>query len=219
MAVGVVVAVVVGVGVGVVVAVVVVVGVVVAVAVVVGVVVAVVVVVGVGVGVVLTMARPNPTEDELKTMIGRGASKEHGVVKDHDAKAGSSGKAERGTTSAMPVSNPAPSPTNKNAKYAPYKNKLEHSYAQKLALDKQAGTIKDWGYETQSLKLAAGKYHRPDFTVWHLDGTVEQAQTKGYHKNLRASMTGLIWAAQRHPWFRFTVHRYKNGWISEEVQP
>lgn len=112
-----------------------------------------------------------------------------------------------------------PSPINKNAKYAPYKNKLEHSYAQVLAMEKQAGKIKDWGYETQSLKLAAGKYHRPDFTVWHLDGTVEMAQTKGYHRNMRASMTGLIWAAQRHPWFRFTIHRYKNGWQSEEVTP
>ena len=112
-----------------------------------------------------------------------------------------------------------PCATNKNAKYAPYKNKLEHSYAQVLHSQKLAGHIKDWGYETQSLKLAAGKYHRPDFTVWRLDGTVEMAQTKGYHKNMRAGMAGLIWAAQRHPWFIFTLHRYKNGWQSEEVRP
>jgi len=80
--VGVAVGVVVGVAVGVGVAVVVVVGVGVAVgvAVVVGVGVGVVVVVGfvVVVGVVTIMARKNPTEEELRMMIGRGHSKEHG---------------------------------------------------------------------------------------------------------------------------------------------
>lgn len=161
-------------------------------------------------------------------MLNRGGSRERGgvVVPALKANALAAGlisgpsKDLRGTSAVKnpsPVPNPAPVPT-KNAKYAPYKNKLEHSYAQLLAMEQQAGTIRDWGYECMTLKLAAGKYHRPDFTVWHLDGTVEQAQTKGYHKNMRASMTGLIWAAQRHPWFRFTIHRYKNGWQSEEIK-
>ena len=117
-------------------------------------------------------------------------------------------------------SNPAPSPLiSKNAKYAPYKNKLEHSFALTLGGRKHAGQIRDWAYESQTLKLAQGKYHRPDFLIWHLDGTIEIAQTKGYHKNMRASLTGIAWAAQRNPWFRFTVWRYKNGWSYEEVRP
>ena len=153
------------------------------------------------------MARPNMTQEDLEKMLKGSPARVRGACL-----LAQPGKRDAG-------SNPAPAPTNKNAKYAPYKNKLEHSYAQVLHSRKLAGHIKDWGYETQSLKLAAGKYHRPDFTVWRLDGTVEMAQTKGYHKNMRAGMAGLIWAAQRHPWFIFTLHRYKNGWQSEEVRP
>ena len=116
-----------------------------------------------------------------------------------------------------PVPNPAPSPSTKNTKYAPYKNKLEHSFATVLVLERHAGLIKSWAYESLTLKLAAGKYHRPDFVIWHNDGSIEIAQTKGYHKNMRASLTGLRWAAQKNPWFKFTIKRYKNGWESEEV--
>jgi hypothetical protein len=104
-----------------------------------------------------------------------------------------------------------------NGKYAPYRNKLEHSFALTLVAEKHAGLIRGWAYESQTLKLAHGKYHRPDFLIWHLDGAIEIAQTKGYHKNLRASMTGLAWAAQKNPWYRFTIKRFKNGWHSEEV--
>lgn len=176
----------------------------------------------------------NPTEDELRTMLSHGGAQEHGNSRDSTSgvrprKAGKVGepytkdaaKRNQSTEGQGNVKSDTRTPhaTNKNAKYAPYKNKLEHSYAAKLTMDLHAGLILGWGYECMTLKLAAGKYHRPDFTVWRLDGTVEQAQTKGYHKNMRASMTGLIWAAQRHPWFTFTLHRYKNGWISEEVTP
>ena len=110
-------------------------------------------------------------------------------------------------------SNPAPAP------YFPYKNKLEQNYATLLAMERQAGLIKAWAYESMTLKLAKGKYHRPDFTIWHNDKLIEVAQTKGYHKNMRASLTGLKWAAQLNPWYRFTIKRYARGeWESEEVQ-
>ena len=104
--------------------------------------------------------------------------------------------------------------------YGIYRNKLEYSFGQKCELDKRTEHIKDYGYETMTLKLAKGKYHRPDFTIWHLDGTIEQAAVKGYHKNLRDSMTHLIWAAQVHPWFRFTIKRRSGGgWESKELTP
>jgi hypothetical protein len=91
--------------------------------------------------------------------------------------------------------------------------------AYELTLEKRVGGIKDWGYETLTLKLAEGKYHRPDFTVWHLNGMIELRQVKGFHKNLRASLTALQWAAQRNPWYRFTLFR-RDGrcWLSEDVQ-
>lgn len=102
---------------------------------------------------------------------------------------------------------------------SPYKSKWEATYADKLALEVKFGVIKGWAHEHITLKLAAGKYHRPDFTVWHLDGSIEMAQVKGHHKNLRASLTGLKWAAQLNPWFRFTLNRREgNGWDSRTVE-
>lgn len=108
-------------------------------------------------------------------------------------------------------------------RHGPYKNKLEYTYAQVCEMEKRAGEIKDWTYESMTLKLSVampgkrGDYHRTDFLKWHNDGSIEIAQTKGWHKNILASLKGLRWAAQKNPWFRFTIKRYKNGWTSEEI--
>lgn len=99
---------------------------------------------------------------------------------------------------------------------SPYRSKWELRFAQTLDLEKKAGAIRDWAYERYTVRLAKGKYHRPDFTIWHLDGTIEMAQVKGYHKNLRASMTALAWAAKDNPWFRWTVRRWGNGGFQEQ---
>ena len=123
---------------------------------------------------------------------------------------------------------PATKPvTRKFVKYGIYRNKLEFSFAQTLVssdlFQKYAGVIKDWTYESMTLKLSEaapgkrGDYHRSDFLIWHLDGTIELAQTKGWHKNLSASLKGLRWAAQKNPWFTFTIRRFNNGWQTEEV--
>lgn len=108
--------------------------------------------------------------------------------------------------------------------YAPYKNKLEYTFAQTLVVEKHAGLIKDWTYESMTLKLSnaapgkRGDYHRSDFLIWHNDGSIELAQTKGWHKNISASLKGLRWAAQKNPWFKFTIRRHQNGWHSEAVE-
>jgi len=105
-----------------------------------------------------------------------------------------------------------------NPASSPYKSKWEEAYGYVMALEKQTGLIRDYGYETMTLKLAKGMYHRPDYTVWHLDGTIELRQIKGYHKNIRASLTALKWAAQRHPWYLFTLwRRVGQGWESTLV--
>lgn len=98
-----------------------------------------------------------------------------------------------------------------------YKNKWEETYAYGLVLEHRAGLIKRWGYEVMTLKLAKGKYHRPDFTIWHLDGSIEQAAVKGYHKNLRDSLTIIKWACKEHPWFRFTINRRDGSAWSKEL--
>jgi hypothetical protein len=108
--------------------------------------------------------------------------------------------------------------------YFPYRNKLEFSFAQLLVIEKHANLIRDWTYESMTLKLSTaapgkrGDYHRIDFLIWHLDGSIELAQTKGWHRNLSASLKGLRWAAQKNPWFRFTIRRFRNGWHTERVE-
>lgn len=101
-----------------------------------------------------------------------------------------------------------------------YRNKWEETYAALLAMEQQAGIIKAWAYESMTLKLAKGKYHRIDFLIWELDGSIELAQIKGrFHKNIRASLTGLKWAAQLNPWFKFTLkRRVGREWESTRVE-
>jgi len=110
------------------------------------------------------------------------------------------------------VGTTAPSPSK-------YRSKWEETFAYTLAMERQAGLIKAWAYESMTLKLAKGKYHRIDFLIWHLDGSIELAQVKGYHKNLRDSLTHLTWAAQLNPWFEFTLKRREGqGWRSDHVR-
>ena len=109
-----------------------------------------------------------------------------------------------------PVSNPAPSS---------YRSKWEETYAALLAMEQRAGIIHAWAYESMTLKLSKGKYHRIDFLIWHNDFSIELAQVKGYHKNIRDSMTHLKWAAQLNPWFRFTLkRRVGRDWESTTVE-
>ena len=106
---------------------------------------------------------------------------------------------------------PTPPPT--------YRSKWEAAFASKLGLEKRAGLIKAYKYEGISLQLSKGQYHRPDFLIWHLDGSIEIAQVKGWHKNLRAGTKGLKWAAQLHPWFTWTLKRWTGkGWDSHYVE-
>ena len=100
-----------------------------------------------------------------------------------------------------------------------YRSKWEAAFASKLELERRAGVIKGYEYEGMSFKLSKGQYHRPDFLIWHLDGSIEIAQVKGWHKNLRAGIKGLKWAAQQRPWFTWTLKRWTGtGWDSHYVE-
>jgi hypothetical protein len=102
---------------------------------------------------------------------------------------------------------------------SPYRSKWEAAFASKLELEKRAGLIKAYKYEGISLQLSKGQYHRPDFLIWHLDGSIEISQVKGWHKNMRAGTKGLKWAAQLHPWFTWTLKRWTGkGWDSNYVE-
>ena len=103
---------------------------------------------------------------------------------------------------------------------SPYRSKLEAAYANKLEMEKRAGTIKGWLYEPFSFKLAEGKRYRVDFVTWGIAG-VECIEVKGkWVKNRRDGMTHLHWAAQRFPFFIWRlVWRSNNGWDGRDIIP
>ena len=110
-------------------------------------------------------------------------------------------------------------PHDKPAHRPPYRSKWEANFAAKLELEKRAGLIKAFKYEGISFQLSKGQYHRPDFLIWHMDGSIEIAQVKGWHRNMRAGIKGLKWAAQLHPWFTWTMKRWTGtGWDSHYVE-
>jgi hypothetical protein len=151
------------------------------------------------------MSLTNLTEQEFAALVKR---------RDHDqieqAREGRSfpRKSKRVAPDGVPA---APSP--------PYRSKWEAAYASKLELEKRAGIIKAYAYENLTFKLAHRQYHRNDFLIWHLDGSIEIAQVKGYHKNIRAGVKGLKWAASLNPWFTWTLKRWTGtGWDSSYVE-
>lgn len=120
-----------------------------------------------------------------------------------------------GRTGGIPVAatNPAPSP------FSPYANKWEFNHAKVLELELRAGAIKSWTYETITFRLAYRQYHRSDFVIGHNDRTVEIRQIKGWHPNLRASIKGLKWAAQKYPMFTWTIKWWTGtGWDGKYVE-
>lgn len=95
-----------------------------------------------------------------------------------------------------------------------YKSKLERRFAQQLGAELLAGTIQGWLYEPFSFQLGSGKRYRPDFVTWGSAGIVA-VECKGYHKNMRDSLTHLAWAAQRFPflkWYRVTWEQHSFTW-------
>jgi len=90
----------------------------------------------------------------------------------------------------------------------PFRSKWEVHFEAKLFLEKRCLLIKDYAYEPFTLKLATGKRKTIDFLIWHQDGSIELAEVKGHHPNIRASLTALSWAAQKNPWFNFTIYRW-----------
>ena len=103
--------------------------------------------------------------------------------------------------------------------YAPYANEWEFNYAKVLDLELRVGAITSWTYETITFRLAYRQYHRSDFVIGHTNGTAEIRQVKGWHKNLRAGIKGLKWAAQKWPMFRWTIYRWTgSGWDGNDVE-
>ena len=162
------------------------------------------------------MPRHNWTEEDLKVAKQRMGNLRPDGVKEHTANGGRGGGAvtERRASGTLLKSSARTSRATMH-----YRSKWEAAFASKLELERRAGVIKGYEYEGMSFKLSKGQYHRPDFLIWHLDGSIEIAQVKGWHKNLRAGIKGLKWAAQQRPWFTWTLKRWTGtGWDSHYVE-
>ncbi len=122
-------------------------------------------------------------------------------------------KREASLTVAGAGSNPAPSP------FAPYANKWELNYSKVLEMEQRVGAIKSWKYSGLTFTTAYRQYHRIDFIIGHNDRSIELAQVKGYHKNMRAGIKGLKWAAQMYPMFTWTIKWWTGtGWDGKYVE-
>jgi hypothetical protein len=115
---------------------------------------------------------------------------------------------------------PGPKPPVGGSRYRPYANKWEYQYSQVLALEQKAGAIASWRYGGITFTLAKKQYHKIDFIIGHTDHSIELAQIKGrWHKNIRAGIKGLKWAAQLYPMFRWTLKTWTgSGWESRLVE-
>lgn len=107
-----------------------------------------------------------------------------------------------------------------------YKTKLEAAFAQRLEIERRTGLIAGWLYEPFSFRLATGKRYRVDFVSWVQSDEgfpiylITCYETKGWHKNIRDSLTHLKWAAQRFPFYQWrkVVSNGKGGFEIMEVK-
>lgn len=95
-----------------------------------------------------------------------------------------------------------------------YKSNLEANYAMWLDAEKARGTIRDWAYEAESLRLGQGAWYKPDFRVVTADGFVEMHETKGFWRE--AARVRIKAAAALHPYRFKAIQKDKQGWKIEE---
>ena len=72
-------------------------------------------------------------------------------------------------------------PRNRSVGYeADRMNKLEARYAEHLELQRQAGRIVFWRFESVKFRLADRTWYGPDFYIMRPDGSIEIHETKGH---------------------------------------
>lgn len=100
----------------------------------------------------------------------------------------------------------------------PYRSKWEHEYAQRLAIQYDAGIIRQWDYEPERLLIGVGASYTPDFRVRHLNGRYEWIEVKGYRRE--AAMVRIKAAALRYPKDYFTLATKRRGeWHHDTIDP
>lgn len=80
-------------------------------------------------------------------------------------------------------------------------NKTEAAFAKQLNLQKKAGEILDWKYETFRVRLAKDTSYEIDFMIMQADRTILCIDVKGrwtQATRVKAKMAAKLW-----PWFRW----------------
>ena len=92
-----------------------------------------------------------------------------------------------------------------------YRSKFEAAYAKGLDIAQKAGEIQSWEYEKESIDLKVyGQtvaHYRPDFWVYHNDGSLEIAETKGFwtpDAKIKFALLEAIYSKE-HPEITLTV--------------
>ncbi len=98
-------------------------------------------------------------------------------------------------------------------------NKLELAYAKELDIQKAAGIVKWWAFNSIRLRIAMGEkaaWYKADFIVDYGYGTFQFHETKGFERE--AAMLRLKVAAGMYPFTFKLVKRDGDGWSYEEFK-
>lgn len=87
-------------------------------------------------------------------------------------------------------------------------NKTEAAYAQRLDLLKRAGEVRDWRFESITLRLGDDTRYTPDFLVVRWEGPPELHEVKGHWRD--DARVKFRVAAEMYPMFRFVEVRMVN---------
>ncbi len=97
-------------------------------------------------------------------------------------------------------------------------NKTEAAYAVVLEARKRSGEIREYHYESLTVKLADGVRYTPDFYVILADDSLELHEVKGGF--VRDDARIKLRVAARHTPFTYILAQYKNkatGWTIKRV--
>ena len=109
-------------------------------------------------------------------------------------------------------------PQNKLVGYdADRMNKLEAKYAAHLEIQRRAGKILFWRFESVKFRLADRTWYTPDFYIMRPDGSIEIHETKGHWED--DARVKIKATAEQFPEFWFVAVQLKKGeWKSERFR-
>jgi hypothetical protein len=94
-------------------------------------------------------------------------------------------------------------------------NSLEKKYAERLEMQKQAGEILDYKFESVKFRLAPKTFYTPDFMVIYPDG-IGFHETKGFMRD--DANVKLKVVAETYQWFDFLLVEWRQkAWKFTEI--